>query len=99
MSQSIRIYGRQNKSKKSIEVLGIDTQQFREYLESKFQSWMSWENYGKYNGSENYGWDIDHIIPVSSAISEEEVYKLNHYTNLQPLCSYINRYVKADKIQ
>ena len=28
---------------------------------------------------------IDHIIPLSSAKTEEEVYRLCHYTNLQPL--------------
>ena len=28
---------------------------------------------------------IDHIIPLSSAKTEDELYKLNHYTNLQPL--------------
>jgi hypothetical protein len=51
-----------------------------------------------YNKELNYGWDIDHIIPVSSATSEEEVIKLNHYTNLQPLCSKINRNIKKDKL-
>ena len=57
---------------------------------------MSWENYGLYNGDLNYGWDIDHIIPLSSTLSEDEIIKLNHYTNLQPLDSYINRYVKRN---
>ena len=52
----------------------------------------------KYNGKLNHGWDIDHIIPISSAESEDDIIKLNHYTNLQPLCSYINRVVKRDKI-
>ena len=32
-------------------------------------------------------------------IPEEDIIKLNHYTNIQPLCSYINRYVKRDKIE
>lgn len=72
--------------------------ELRNYLESKFESWMTWENYGKYNGELNYGWDIDHIIPSSSAKTEEDVIKLNHYSNLQPLCSYINRYVKMSKL-
>lgn len=39
---------------------------------------MSWNNYGIY-------WHIDHIIPLASAKNIEELYKLNHYTNLQPL--------------
>ena len=55
---------------------------------------MTWENHGKYNNSEGYGWDIDHIIPISMAKTEEDVIKLNHYSNLQPLCSKINRNVK-----
>jgi hypothetical protein len=38
---------------------------------------MNWNNHGK--------WHIDHMIPISSAKNEEEVLKLNHYTNLQPL--------------
>jgi hypothetical protein len=59
---------------------------------------MTWDNYGKYNGELNYGWDIDHITPTSSAKSEEDLYKLNHYTNLQPLCSKINRDVKRHRV-
>ena len=59
---------------------------------------MSWDNYGLYNGTPNYGWDIDHKIPNSSALTEQEVVQLNHYTNLQPLCSYYNRDVKRNKV-
>jgi hypothetical protein len=43
---------------------------------------MSWDNYG--NNKET-DWSIDHIIPISSATTLEEFYKLNHYTNLRPL--------------
>jgi hypothetical protein len=60
---------------------------------------MTWDNYGLYNGEPNYGWDIDHKIPSSSAITEEDLIKLNHYTNLQPLCSKINRDVKRNTPQ
>ena len=70
----------------------------RNYLESKFEDWMTWENYGKYDGSPKSGWDIDHKIPLSSVNSEEGLISLNHYTNLQPLCGYINRNIKKDKI-
>ena len=38
---------------------------------------MSWDNRNK--------WHIDHVIPLSSANTEEEVLNLCHYTNLQPL--------------
>jgi hypothetical protein len=59
---------------------------------------MTWDNKGLYNKKLNYGWDIDHIIPLSLAKTEEEIIKLNHYTNLQPLCGYTNRYIKVNKI-
>jgi hypothetical protein len=40
---------------------------------------MNWDNYSF------RGWHIDHIIPLTSAKNEEELIKLCHYTNLQPL--------------
>lgn len=87
-----------NKKIRSHQILGCSFEEFKIYLEYKFESWMTWENRGLYNGEFNYGWDIDHIIPLSSAITEEDIIKLNHYTNLQPLCSKINRDIKRDKL-
>lgn len=58
---------------------------------------MNWDNKGLYNGTFNYGWDADHITPIASATCEEDIIKLNHYTNFQPLCSKINRDVKKAK--
>lgn len=81
------------------QILGCSFNYFKTYLESKFEPWMTWENRGLYNGTEEYGWDIDHIIPVSTAATKDDVIKLNHYTNLQPLCSYKNRVIKLNKIQ
>ena len=86
------------KNSRTEEILGISINGFRLYLESKFEHWMTWDNKGLYNGELNYGWDIDHIIPLSSAKIQEDVVKLNHYTNLQPLCSKINRDIKRDKL-
>lgn len=86
------------KNSKTIIILGCSFEIFKNYLESKFEPWMTWENKGNYNGELNYGWDVDHIIPISTAITEEDVIRLNHYTNLQPLCSKINRDIKKDKL-
>ena len=59
---------------------------------------MNWENYGLYNGELNYGWDIDHIVPVSIGTNEREIINLNKYSNLMPLCSKINIDVKRNKM-
>lgn len=97
ISNSIKRLGFSKKSK-SEEILGCSFEEFKIYLEGKFEDWMNWENRGLYNGEMNYGWDIDHVIPVSSAKTEEEVYILNHYSNLQPLCSYVNRCLKKNSL-
>ena len=89
-----------SKNNKTNEILGCSYEEFKTYLESQFEDWMNWDNYGNPKDGmlePNKTWDIDHIIPISSAINENEVVKLNHFTNLQPLCSYINRNIKKDK--
>jgi hypothetical protein len=88
--------GKGKKSYKTIEYLGCELDYYKQYIEQQFLPEMNWDNYGLYNGELNYGWDIDHIIPTSSAINEESVIILNHYTNLQPLCSKVNRDIKSD---
>lgn len=82
------------KNSKTQKILGCSTDEYKLFLENQFESWMNWENRGLYNGNENYGWDIDHIIPLHKAETEEELVALLHYSNTQPLCSYINRDVK-----
>lgn len=59
------------------DYIGCTVEELARHIESKFTEGMHWNNQGE--------WHIDHIIPLSSARTEEEVYKLNHYTNLQPL--------------
>ena len=94
---SIKKRGYSKKSKTN-EILGCSFDEFKTYLESKFENWMNWSNQGLFNGELDYGWDIDHIIPLSSAKSEEDILKLNHYSNLQPLCSFVNRVIKRDRM-
>jgi hypothetical protein len=67
------------KNDKTIEIVGCSPSELKKYLEKQFINGMTWENHSL------YGWHIDHIIPLSSAKTEEEIYKLCHYTNLQPL--------------
>jgi hypothetical protein len=89
------------KEHKSIDILGCSIEEFKKYLESKFENWMNWENYGNPKDGVyeiNKNWDIDHIIPLKTALSEEDIITLNNYTNLQPLCSYYNRFIKKGNI-
>jgi hypothetical protein len=67
------------KTEKTFEIIGCSPQFLKEYIENQFQEGMTWDNHGL------FGWHIDHIIPLSSAKTEEEIYKLCHYSNLQPL--------------
>jgi hypothetical protein len=78
------------KNSKFIEILGCSLENFKLYFESKFTKDMSWDLMGKEI-------HIDHIIPCASAKTEEEMIKLFHYTNLQPLWAKDNM-SKSDKI-
>jgi hypothetical protein len=66
-------------NKNSFDIIGCTPEQLKVYLENKFRDGMSWDNYGK------FGWHIDHIIPLSSGKTKEEIEKLCQYHNLQPL--------------
>jgi len=86
------------KKNKTVDILGCSFEEFRTHLESLWEPWMNWDNYGNPKDGiyeSNKTWDVDHIIPTSSALNESELIKLNHFTNLQPLCGYNNRFVKS----
>ncbi len=74
------------KSGSAIKDLGCSLSTFVKYIESKFQSYMTWDNYGR------KGWHLDHIIPLNSFDLSNiiEFKKACHYTNLQPLWWYDN---------
>jgi len=66
-----------HKSSSTAALLGCTWECMKDHIESKFCDGMSWENMRL--------WHIDHITPLASAKDSEEVAKLCHYTNLQPL--------------
>ena len=66
-----------NKKTKTENILGCKFEEFKIYIEKQFTNGMNWENQGK--------WHLDHIKPLKLAETEEDVIKLNHYTNFQPL--------------
>ena len=89
-----------SKNKKTSNVLGCTYEYLVQHIESQFEPWMNESNYGKcIPGQPNVGWDIDHIIPLASAETEDDLIRLCHYMNLQPICSNYNRYIKRDRLQ
>lgn len=60
-------YLKGSKSKKTREIIGIDFKGFQDYLGVEYIE----------------GMHLDHIIPLSWASNDEEVYILNHYSNFQ----------------
>ena len=78
-----------SKKNKTENILGCTYQEFFTHIESQFLNGMSWENRSK--------WEIDHIIPLAKAKTEEEILRLNHHTNLRPLWTSDNR-KKGSKI-
>lgn len=71
------------KTDRTSDLLGCSLESFRLYLESKFESGMSWQNYGKGLGK----WNIDHIIPCSifDLARPEHQKRCFHFSNLQPM--------------
>jgi hypothetical protein len=81
--------GGYTKRSRTYEILGCSYEEFKIHLESLFLENMNWDN--------RHLWDIDHIVPISLAESENEMIILNYHTNLRPLWKTVNEY-KSDKI-
>lgn len=78
-----------SKSRRSIDALGCSAEEFRSHIERQFLKGMNWKNRDE--------WHLDHIVPVSSAKDEDEVYALSHFTNIRPMWAKDN-ISKRDKI-
>jgi hypothetical protein len=78
-----------NKTKNTLDCLGVDIDKFKQHIQKQFQDGMCWDNYGE--------WHIDHIIPISHGKNQKEIYKLNYYTNLRPLWK-IENLKKSNKL-
>lgn len=82
LNYSLRLIGAR-KTRSSLEFLGCAFEDFVKHIESQFQDGMSWDN--------RSDWEIDHILPMRLAKNEDDVVRLSHYTNLQPLWRTDNR--------
>lgn len=75
-------HGKIKKKNNVKEILGCNFEEFKKHIEKQFKEGMNWENRGE--------WHLDHIIPLATAKNYEELIKLNHYTNFQPLWAIEN---------
>lgn len=113
MSGSIRNAMKKNKSKKSKSIMksvsytGLD---LVEHMVSKFEWWMTKENYGIYdkktwddNYPSTWTWQIDHIIPVSdfnfTSEDDEDFKKCFAIENLRPYSAKQNVLDGASRIR
>lgn len=76
------------KKSPTFESLGYSVDEFVNHIERQFKDGMSWENMSE--------WQIDHIIPISSAKTEDDVVALNQLSNLRPMWAAENN-KKKDK--
>ena len=65
------------KGGRSFDMLGYSPSQLARHIERQFTRGMGWHNADR--------WDIDHIIPISTAKTLEDVIALNQLTNLRPM--------------
>jgi len=90
--------------------LDYTIEELKTHLESKFESWMNWNNWGKYdpktwndNDLSTWKWQIDHIIPKSTfnykSVNDEEFRICWGLNNLRPYSAKLNIIEGSNKIR
>ena len=69
--------------------LGVDKQTFMLHISSLFREEMNWDKRSEF--------ELDHVVPMSEAKTSEDIKKLWHYTNLQPLWGWENN-LKSNRL-
>jgi hypothetical protein len=83
-----------NKSKNTLKIIGLNEwPELKPHFENQWSEGMNWGNYGFGEGK----WVIDHKMPLASAKTKDEIEKLNHFSNLQPMW-WRENLKKSDKI-
>ena len=84
------------KSAPFLNLLGCSVEDFKIYIESKFDVGMSWDNWGK--GCDK--WNLDHIVPCAlfDLTKSEHQKRCFHFSNYQPMWQPDNarKYSKSD---
>jgi hypothetical protein len=75
------------KGGKTFEMLGYPPVELKNHIELQFTKGMNWDNRSE--------WELDHIIPISSAKNLDDLIALNQLSNLRPLWKKENNAKKA----
>lgn len=78
------LFNKNSKKNSFPNYIGCTKEQLFKYIEDQFTLGMNWDKFLK---AEIH---IDHIIPLCTAKTEEDIYKLSHFSNLQPLWAVDN---------
>lgn len=78
------------KTSPTFSQLGYTVEEFVTHIERQFTKGMTWGNMNE--------WQIDHIIPISTAQSVEDVVALNQLSNLRPMWAKENNAKKAKRL-
>ncbi len=101
--------GESKRGKSIFDKLSYSADDLKEHLESQFEQWMSWDNYGSYRLNEwddedyaTWKWNIDHIIPQSklpyNSMNHINFTKCWTLNNLRPLCAKENL-IKGSRVE
>lgn len=108
--KSIKKAGGSKNNKSILNYLTYSIEKLKLYLESFWEPWMSWENYGKYivdswNDQDQltWKWNIDHVIPQSdlpyTSMDDENFKKCWALENLRPYSAKQNTLDGVSKIR
>lgn len=90
IANSLAIFGKTGVARPGAKiVLGCTFEEFKVHIEKQFLRGMAWSN--------RKDWHIDHIVPVASASTQDEVLALFHHSNLRPMWANEN-ITKSDQI-
>lgn len=78
------------KNSPTLEMLGYTADDLRRHIEKQLTDGMSWDNRSE--------WQLDHIIPVSTARTKDDVIALNQLSNLRPMWAKENNRKKDQRL-
>ena len=99
--KALKLSNSTKNNKSCLDGLNYTIEELRFYLESLFEPWMNWDNYGNYkksiwddNNQSTWTWQIDHIIPQSDlpyiSMEDDNFKQCWSLTNLRPFSAKQN---------